>query len=285
MPLSAKRVAVCYDRLTIFEPNFEPNKERDVKLAVFSDIHGNLTALEAVLADLATVGEVDQIWCLGDLAAFGPRPQECVARVRALKEQHGDKKFRVIGGNTDRYLVTGERFKIPPSKDASAFATYTAGLPSRDDILNWNVAQLDWENYEFLKGILGREIGTHVEGFGTIIGYHAIPGDDESMALKPDTLDEEAADALLDRQGRLGIGGHTHLQMDRELGNWRAINVGAVGLAFDQRGMACWGLFTVEDGDLTVDLRAVAYDIAALQADLADSGHPHPEWLLEKVKV
>lgn len=254
-----------------------------MKLAVISDIHGNLTALEAVLADLETVGEVDQIWCLGDLAAFGPRPNECVERVRALQEQHGKEKMRVIGGNTDRYLVTGERFKITPAADADAFAVYAAGLGPRDDILNWNVAQLTWESYEYLKGILGREVRLNADGYGTIIGYHAIPGDDESMALRPDTPDEEAADALLDREGRLAIGGHTHHQMDRAIGRWRAVNVGAVGLAFDQPGKACWGLFTVEDGEVAVDLRALPYDTNALGDDLHAAGHPHPDWMMGKV--
>lgn len=261
-----------------------------MKLAVLSDIHGNLVALEAALADLQAAGPVDRVWVLGDLAAFGPRPQACVQRIRDLEaswhEQHGKESFAVIGGNTDRYMVTGERFRISPPEDENGLHSYIAGLQPRDDMLNWNTAQLDWTSYDYLKQRLGRETRLYVAGYGHVIGYHATPGDDESNALRPDTPDEEAADALLDREGRLGIGGHTHLQMDRDLGRWRAVNVGSVGFAFDQPGKACWGLFTFDDaGGLSVDLRAVPYDVDAAIADLEAAGHPHPAWLATKLKA
>lgn len=255
-----------------------------MKLAVFSDIHGNLMALEAVLADLDSVGEVDQVWCLGDIAAFGPRPAECVKRVREMQGALGKEKMHVIGGNTDRYLVTGERFKVKPKKDADAFAGFAEELKARDAILNWNVAQLTWEDYEYLKGILGKETSLHAEGYGWVVGYHAIPGDDEAM-LRPDTPEEEAADALLDRQGRLGIGGHIHVFMDREVTGWRLINVGSVGMSFDMPNKAQWGLFTFENGEVTVDLRSVEVDTDALIADLNDSGHPAPEWITRRLKA
>ena len=64
-----------------------------MRLAVISDIHGNLIAFEAVLQDLQSVGEVDLIWCLGDLAMGCTRPAECVAKVRELHEQYGKDKF------------------------------------------------------------------------------------------------------------------------------------------------------------------------------------------------
>lgn len=258
-----------------------------MKLAVFSDIHGNLVALEAFLTDLESVGEVDLIWCLGDIAAFGPRPSECVARVRDLRETYGKEKFHVIGGNNDRYLVTGERFKIRPKEDAESLAGFAEELERRDAILNWNVSKLTWEDYEFLNKILGRETAVPVKGYGWVIGYHAIPGDDETL-LRPDTPDEQAADALLDREGRLAIGGHIHVQMDRQVENWRIINVGSVGFSFDMPGKAQWGLFTFEDNgeengnneiNVTVELRAVDYDVEVAIADATTTGHPNPAHL------
>ena len=73
-----------------------------MRLAVLSDIHGNLLALEAVLRDLKQSGGADQTWILGDLCVCGPFPVECLQQIRDLP--HTD----VISGNTDRYLVTGE---------------------------------------------------------------------------------------------------------------------------------------------------------------------------------
>lgn len=257
-----------------------------MRLAVLSDIHGNLTALEAALADLAAAGGADVTWVLGDLAAGGPRPAECIRRIRELEaatntEEH-KHKFGVIGGNTDRYLVTGERMRTPSAKDADQFSKLAAGWAARDAIYNWSVAQLAWEDYEYLSKLRGRELALPVENYGWVIGYHAIPGNDEAIIL-PDTNIEEARDALLDREGRLAIGGHTHIQMDRDLGDWRMINVGSVGMSFQDGAKAHYGLFTFENGTVQVDLRAVPYDVAAFKADFAAAAHPGPEWTLSRM--
>jgi len=254
-----------------------------MRLAVLSDVHGNLVALEAALADLDAVGEVDMTWMLGDLAAFGSRPAECVRRLRALAEERGKERFRIIGGNTDRYLVTGERFRQPPVSDEETFAKLADTRRTTDAVLNWNLEQLNWDDYQYLAEILGKEVQLNVPGYGTVIGYHAIPGDDEAM-LRPDTPNEVAADAVLDREGRLGIGGHTHLQMDRHVLDWRLVNVGSVGLSFDMPGRAQWGLFTFEDGIGYVELRAVPYDVDAAVRDLDESGHPAAEWMAGRLR-
>ncbi|MCA9913644.1 MAG: metallophosphoesterase family protein [Anaerolineae bacterium] len=253
-----------------------------MRLAVFSDIHGNLIAFEAMLQDLEQVGDVDLIWCLGDLAAFGTRPTECVSRVRELQAQYGEEKFKVIGGNTDRYLVTGKRPEVPPAKDENGFKKRQQTFAQRDAILQWNMNQLTWEDYEFLAKILGREIRTKVDGYRVVIGYHAIPGDDEPMSLRPDTPDEEALDALLDREGRLAIGGHTHLPMDRDLDHWRAINPGSVGLSFTQPGKAECALLTFAGRSVNVELRTVPYNTERLFSEIESVGYPHPAFITDR---
>jgi predicted phosphodiesterase len=252
-----------------------------MRLAVFSDIHGNLSALEAVLDDLKTLGGADLTWCLGDLAAFGPRPAECIRRIKSLAEVDEGKHFKVIGGNTDRYMVTGERLRTPSAKDEAAFKKLADEWQARDSALNWGVSQLTYDDYEFLKKIRRHELSHHVEGFGYVIGYHAVPGDDEP-SLTPETPDDEARDFLLDREGHVAVGGHIHRQYDRDLGNWRIINVGSVGMALDVKGQAAWGLFIFEDGKLTVDLRRVPFDVDAVIADLDVVGHPSKEWVMNR---
>lgn len=254
-----------------------------MRLAVFSDIHGNLAALEAALADFDAAGGADRVWVLGDLAAFGPRPAACIARLRDLRERCGKDSFDMIGGNTDRYLVTGERPRTAPAADEGAFSRLAQGWQERDTILNWCAGQLAWADYEELKGLLGRELGLDAPGYGYVIGYHGTPGDDEGY-LTPETEAETALDALLDREGRLGIGGHIHRQMDRDLGRWRAVNVGSVGLSFDAPGKAQWGLFTFADGGVTADLRAVPYSVEQVEADLRAAGHPLPGWFLRVMR-
>jgi hypothetical protein len=194
-----------------------------------------------------------------------------------LAEAHGKEKFKVIGGNTDRYLVHGERPKAPAAEDADALSTFKQQRATLDRVLDWSLEQLTWEDYEFLAKTIGRETSLKADGYGYVIGYHGVPGNDETN-LKPDTSDEEARDALLDREGNMGIGGHIHVHMDRDLGHWRAVNVGSVGLSFDMPGMAQWGLFTFANGAAEVDLRAVPYDMEQALSQLNTSGHPAVEW-------
>ena len=262
-----------------------------MRLAVLSDIHGNLTALEAALADLEVQGGADVMWFLGDLAAFGPRPKESVQRVKALVDAVKDDEakkgtIRVIHGNTDRYLVYGLRPKFPAAKDAEEWDKLRADLRNFSDRVHWCQDQLGFEEYEFLHKLPG-ECNVEVEGYGSVIGYHGVPGDDESNALLNNTSDELAADALLDREGRLGIGGHTHVQMDRMLsiGGWRAVNVGSVGVPFDEHiGKAQYGIFIFEAGEVQIDLRAIAYDVDAVIADSYARNNPASAWLENKLR-
>jgi predicted phosphodiesterase len=260
-----------------------------MRLAVLSDIHGNLAAFEAVLADLEAQGGADTTWFLGDYAAFGPRPAECVQRIKAMVDAVKDDEqkkhtVRAIRGNTDRYLIYGQRPKMTAAKDAEGYEPLRAYIRDMDARLEWCLDQLSFDDYDFLHK-LGGEIDLNVEGYGWVIGYHGIPGDDESAALMPDSNPEEAADAMLDREGRLGIGGHTHRQMDRQIGSWRLINVGSIGFPFDDHpGKAQYGIFTFENGELTVDLRNVSYDFEAVIADSEALGNPATAWLAKTLR-
>lgn len=258
-----------------------------MRLAVLSDIHGNLVALEAVLADLEALGGADVTWVLGDLAAFGPRPVECIRRIKAMadaakeaaeKDPSQSGKLRVISGNTDRYLVTGTRPRIKPAENEEEMRAAFQNSADVNARINWTTAQMSYEDYDFMRK-LGGECDLSVPGYGHVIGYHAVPGDDEPI-ITPDMPDHQIADTLLDREGRLGIYGHIHKQWDRQLtiGGWRVVNVGSIGLSFDMPGKAQWGLFTFENGGVTVDLRAIPYDVEAVIADFSAVNYPTPEW-------
>lgn len=254
-----------------------------MRLAVLSDIHGNLAALEATLNDLEAVGGADLTWCLGDIALFGSRPSECIQRIKALAEANEGKTFKVIGGNADRYLINGERPRWPSAKDEDGFKKQIGEWRAFNAGLLWCLEQMRFEDYEFLKKIRGHELGQDVEGFGHVIGYHAVPGNDETN-LTPETSDEEARDLLLDREGRMGIGGHIHRQYDRDLGNWRIINPGSIGMPVDVRGQAGWALLTFENGQVQVDLRRVPFDVEAVIEDLKAVGHPAVEWVATRLR-
>lgn len=254
-----------------------------MRLAVLADIHGNLEALNAVLDDINSLAPLDMTWCLGDLAAYGPRPNECIETIQQLVQEDEGKTFKVIGGNTDRYLINGTRFPLPSAKDEESFKRLANNWQTRDTLLNWNVSQITWESYNYLKEIRYKELSLDVQGYGRIIGYHAVPGNDETM-LMPDTPDENALDYMLDREGRLGIGGHTHIQMDRKLGSWRLINVGSVGLSAKNPGFAEYAVLTFNGADVQVDLRQIPYSIDAVLLDMDKVNYPTKEWALERLK-
>jgi len=249
-----------------------------MRLAVFSDIHGNLTAFEAMLNDMQNSGDFDQIWCLGDIAALGGQPHECIQKIKDLREHYGKDTFKVIGGNTDRYLVTGERFPMKPVIEEADFDAFRDNVNSMGAIYNWNLEQLTWEDYEILSKILHRELRHDVKGYGQVIGFHGIPGNDESMALRPDTDDEEANDALLDRAGRLALCGHTHLAMNRSVGSWLVVNPGSVGMSYANAGYAEWAVLNWLDNEVAVDLRSVPYDAKATLNQWEINGYPDIDW-------
>ncbi len=250
-----------------------------MRLALISDIHGNFPALQAVLADLNRIGDFDLIWCLGDLAALGGNPHECVQALISLRDQLGEEAVKIIGGNTDRYLATGARIAFPPPREEEDFPAFRNNILSMSAIYQWNMERLNWTDYTLLRDILGRELKLDVEGYGRVIGFHAIPGDDESVALRPDSADEEAADALLDRGGRLALCGHTHLAMDRQVDGWRVINPGSVGLSFGNPGVAEWAILEWKDGALHVDMRRVPYDVEATLREWEGLGYPELDWI------
>jgi len=255
-----------------------------MRLAIISDIHGNLPALQAALEDMERCGEFDLIWCLGDLAALGGQPRECVQALSSLREQRGEDKVKIIGGNTDRYLVTGARIAFAPPKEEGEFDAFRENILSMSAINAWSMERLSWADFSLLRDILSRELKLDVAGYGRVIGFHAIPGDDESVALGPDSADEEAADALLDRGGRLALCGHTHLALDRQVDGWRVINPGSIGLSFGNPGLAEWAILEWQDGALTVDLRRVPYDVAATLREWERLAYPKMDWIRPKLR-
>lgn len=248
-----------------------------MKIAVLSDIHGNLAALEAVLTDLGD--DADQTWVLGDLAAHGPYPAECVARIRELHAADEDH-VKVIGGNTDRYLVTNARKAWDPAKDAAELEARASQFEVESNIFDWGRKHLGWENYAFLSKILGKEAGTQVEGYGYVLGYHAIPGNDEHN-INDDTPDEEVLDSVLDRPARLGLYGHIHHQVNRDLGRFHLVNPGSVGMSFQSPGQAQYAVLTFDGGSVDVDLREVPFDVKAVLSELAQVEYPHPGFLVK----
>lgn len=250
-----------------------------MKLAVLSDIHGNYDALQAVLLDLSCIGGADYIWVLGDLAAFGPQPAECIDAVRELKAA---QEVKVIQGNTDRYLVTGVRPPMPKPSEEN-WGSMAEMTRQRDAMFTWTLDRLNWSHAEYLMK-LETDLALEVENYGWVIGFHAIPGDDEAIVILPDAPDYEIKDALLDREGHLAVCGHTHQAMNRQVDNWRVINPGSLGLPYDGDPRAPYAMLTFVEGKALVEMKRVPYDVDAALKKLRDFDHPAVELMTHRLR-
>jgi predicted phosphodiesterase len=164
-------------------------------------VHGNLPALEAVLAQ---AGDVQLVFG-GDMAA-GPLPAETLDRIMGLDAL-------CIRGNADRELLSG------PS----------GGLADE-----WVVGQLEDRHRDFIAG-LPEQVELEVEGVGRVLFCHGSPRSDEEMILKT-TPDEWLREMLADVEADLVVCGHTHMQFDRSVDGRRVVNAGSVGLPYGAPG-------------------------------------------------
>ena len=241
-----------------------------IRLAVISDIHGNLLALEAVLADVKARGAPDITWVLGDLVAFCPWPAETLARLRALPG------VAFLRGNTDRYLVTGRRPAFPVHSPED-WTTAPAQLAERDANFRWTVERLSYADYEFLRG-LPPQLEMDVPGYGRVVAVHATPTDDETVVL-PDTPDNEVRPHLAGTDGRLVLYGHTHRPVDRTVDSVRLINDGSVGLPLDGDPRPTYALLDFEGDRCDATIHRVVYDQEAVISALERVEHPARAWV------
>jgi predicted phosphodiesterase len=193
-------------------------------VAVISDVHGNLPALEAVL-DVIDEVEVDLVVSNGDVAA-GPMPRETIDRLLRL----GDRA-RFVRGNADRALV-------------AQFDGAPAGPPDASEEqlerLRWTAAQLDRRHRDFLAGFAERVV-VDVDDLGPVLCCHASARNDDLDVFTARSPDERVRAFFPDVAERVVTCGHTHMQFDRDVGDLRVVNVGSVGMPYGEPG-AYWAL-------------------------------------------
>jgi putative phosphoesterase len=234
-----------------------------MRLGLISDIHGNLLALEAVLAELERE-KLDRLVCLGDVVA-GPRANEALARIRNLE-------CPVILGNWDAWSVDGMPEPATPVEEKLyAIGAYWA-------------ERLGEEDRAFVRSFAAT-VEVELESGGTLLCFHGSPGsfDDWIVATTPD---DELAAMLAGFSAPVLAGGHTHLQMVRRYEDSLFVNPGSVGLPFERWSpedvliapRAEYAILTAADGHLGVDLRRTTYDVEAHLRGGLESGMPFADW-------
>jgi predicted phosphodiesterase len=221
------------------------------RVAIFSDIHGNVRGLDACLDDLQQQGGADTIVGAGDYCMDGPRPRRVLKRLRSLGAH-------CLRGNTDRYISDPLSF---PADGESA----------EDAALRWQRTELGEAWLAWLAELpFALRFG---EGRDGLLVVHANPKTDDEH-IWPD-----ADDAFLERvthgvAERTIAFGHLHLPYVRMWRDKLLVNVASAGLPKDGDGRAGYALLTERAGGWEVKHRRVDFDIAAVARDIERSGMP-----------
>jgi putative phosphoesterase len=235
------------------------------RIALLSDVHGNATALAAVLEEVVGI-DLDVIVCLGDIAAGGPQPREVVARLR-------DLRCPTVRGNADGWLIDG----LPPGTSSE-----TRRL---SDIVKWARERLGPGEREYLASLPATARISC--GQTSVLCFHGSPRS-ETERLLATTPESEIEEALVDAQpAKVLAGGHTHLQLFRRVGDRVLVNPGSVGLPLGslraRRGgppLPAWAEYALLDceGDVNaaITFRRVPVDAEALAEPTASM--PHGTW-------
>jgi putative phosphoesterase len=220
------------------------------RIAALSDVHGNVAALEAVVADIARE-RPDRVVIAGDLVLNGPEPAAAVDMLRGLS----DDGAAIIAGNTD--------IAVADFDYAAAFPWMTDGVP--DAILaaaEWAHEALGQERVDWLRN-LPSERRVRADDDTLVLVCHASPG--SQTAGFDQNLDPSVTIERLARtDARVIVCGHTHLPDVRDLG-WKVIvNDGSAGYVFDGDPTASWALIDIDGGEVHAEIRRTTFDILAV---------------------
>ena len=237
-----------------------------MRLAILSDIHGNLPALETVIAELADE-QIDHFLCLGDVASGGPQPGETLDRVKALG-------WPIIMGNTDDWLLSPQ-----VKEQTTRFGQYC------QDIDLWCAQQISEEQKVFIRSFQASAL-IPLSPQHTLLAYHGSPRSYRERIL--DITSEAELDAIFgETPATILVGGHTHAQLWRRYRDKLILNPGSVGMAMDRVSpldairnppWAEYAILTIEGKRLSVDLRRTPFDPQRLRAISLERGMPHADW-------
>ena len=207
-----------------------------MKVAALYDIHGNLPALEAVLAELD--GDPPDTIVVGGDVLWGPYQAECIELLHGVGA-------RFLAGNCERAVLHED-------SDADRWCRGQLDAPLLADVASWPATI---------------ELG--VRGLGQVLFCHATPRSDDEIITRL-TPDDAVAEVLAGTGSDVVICGHTHVQVDRVVPRApRLVNAGSVGMPCEGKIGAFWALL-----DNGVELRRTPYAVEPALARLAETGFP-----------
>jgi predicted phosphodiesterase len=222
------------------------------QLAILSDIHGNLPALEAVLSDVKNFA-VDQIIIAGDVINFGPFSNQTAKIVI-------ENNWPVIRGNNEYFLLDSNTPRAPAEwSDPILFAPTI-----------WTVQQFNLN----LKNVISTwpdTINLRFNDTPPIQIFHGTP-DSPWESIFWTMTDEEIENLLSSVEANYVICGHTHLPMDRKSGRWQIFNPGSVGVPLDGILSASYMILEGDKQGWRPTFRRIPFDYDAIYNEYEESG-------------
>jgi len=233
-----------------------------MRVAALCDIHANLPALEAVLAEVREA-RVDRIVFGGDIVP-GPMMRETLERILTL-----DIPAHFVHGNGELGMLA--QIDAPDPSAVTYWGT-TSGSPLPEplkEVVRWSAGQM-LPDHARVMAIWPRTMRLEIPGVGKVLFCHATPHS-ETDAFTRLTPEEVLLPVFQGLDADVVVCGHTHMQFDRMIGGTRVVNAGSVGMPFGAPG-AYWLLLGPG-----VELRRTAYDLQAAAARIRASHDPSAE--------
>jgi putative phosphoesterase len=219
-----------------------------MRIGLIADIHGNKLALDTVLAQLDHRA-VDSIVCLGDVAMLGPQPAESIATLQALQ-------IPVVMGNTDAWFFGGDQ----PGPETALLA-------------NWCRDQVSLQGRDYVRSF-SPTINIELEDRLMLLACHATPRNFDEV-ISAGTPSADVMTMLNGATQELIAGGHTHVQLLRQINQQRFINPGSVGLPgigprsndLAKNLRVDWAEFAIIDtgnDDVSIEFHRTPIDLAEL---------------------
>jgi len=244
-----------------------------MRIAIISDIHANLVALETVLADIERA-RGDQIICLGDVAAGGPQPRAVIQCVR-------DLGCPVVRGNTDEWFLVPQTYDPNSEKERRLMA-----------MLEWAMQQFTPADIDLMRTFQPR-VELPLGAGARLLGFHGSP-QANTHAIWATTPEDDLARMLGDYRATVMAGGHTHVQLLRWFRDVLFVNPGSVGLPVrvgatpEMNRRVPWSEYAIVDShgaSLAIEFRRVPLDVGAVVRAARESGMPNADvWAQEWLK-
>ncbi|MEE6128502.1 metallophosphoesterase [Chryseobacterium arthrosphaerae] len=232
-----------------------------IQIAIFSDVHGNLPALEVVLKDMDRRG-IHQKFCLGDLVDFAPWGNEVIQKIR-------DQNIPCLMGNHDeRIAFDMPVFPLDKHSEEETRARFIAIDHSKKHITE--------ENKKFLSVLpfhlkLNYKIGN--KHWGIQLVHSSLESNDTYLY---DSEKDEVFISMLDDSGADLIAmGHTHISFAKQFESSRwAVNCGSVGRSKEENRLASYLLLTMDEEKITPEIIQLAYPVEKTVRQIRESGIP-----------